>query len=175
MKRIYNFSAGPATLPLSALEEAQKELLNYKNLGMSVMEMSHRSAAFESVLEEAKASLTRLLAIPDSHEILFVQGGASLQFSMLPMNFLAGTTEAADVIETGVWVQKAIKEMEKIGSVRVLASAKESEYCDIPQVKKTDFNSKAPYAYICSNNTIYGTQYQAFPDTGNVPLVADMS
>lgn len=174
-KRIFNFSAGPATLPLEALEEAQKELLNYKDLGMSVMEMSHRSAPFEAVLESAKASLTRLLSIPDTHEVLFVQGGASLQFSMVPMNFLAGSSEAADVIETGVWVQKAIKEMEKIGPVRVVASSKDAEYKDIPSLSRSDFNPKAPYAYICSNNTIYGTQYHEIPDVGGLPLVADMS
>lgn len=174
MKRIYNFSAGPATLPIDVLQEVQADLIDYKGMGMSIMEMSHRSKTFESVLQEAKTLVRSLYGIDDSYEVLFLQGGASMQFSMVPLNFLQKNTHA-DVIETGVWVQKAIKEFKKVGDVSVVASASENNYRAIPELSKDLFHKDAAFAYLCSNNTIYGTQYQQFPDIGHSRLVADMS
>ncbi|MEK9658207.1 MAG: 3-phosphoserine/phosphohydroxythreonine transaminase [bacterium] len=175
MKRIYNFSAGPATLPLPVLQEVQQELLDYQGSGMSIMEMSHRSQPYEEVLSKLKMSVRRLLSIPDTHDVLLLQGGASLQFSMVPYNFLVGQSGSAEVVETGVWVQKAIKEMQRLGKVRIVASSDTDEYRSIPDVSVSDFDAEAAYAYLCSNNTIYGTQWKHFPNTGDLPLVADMS
>lgn len=172
--RVHNFSAGPATLPLSVLETAQRELLDFQNTGMSIMEMSHRSKAFEGVLNKTEADLRRLMGISDQYAVLFLQGGASLQFSMIPMN-LAQDGKPVDVINTGVWSTKAIEELKKIAPYRVVASGEEASFRSIPKLETLEFNPNASYAYLTSNNTIYGTQWKAFPDTGNVPLVADMS
>ena len=174
IKRIHNFNAGPAALPLPVLEKAQSELLNFRNSGMSVMELSHRSALFESVLADAKNGLRTLLNVPDNYSILFLQGGASLQFSMVPLNLLIDG-QSADYINTGVWSKKAISEVKKLGNYRVVASGEESKFTAIPDVTQIAIDSNASYVHVTSNNTIYGTQMKEFPNTGGVPLVADMS
>ncbi len=171
-KRIHNFSAGPATMPVSVLEEAQKELLNFNNSGMSIMEMSHRSKAYLSVHENAKEGLKTVLNIPDQYEVLLLQGGASLQFSMVPMN-LKVANKAVNVINTGSWTKKAIKEFKKETEVNIIASSESQNFNNIPSQFSIDPN--ASFTYITSNNTIAGTQWHEFPDTGEVPLVADMS
>lgn len=172
--RIHNFSAGPAVLPLSVLEKAQKELLNFRGSGMSIIEMSHRSKAFESVLASAKDGIRRLLSVPENYEILFLQGGASLQFSMIPMN-LSSKDHSVDVINTGTWTKKAITELKKESKCTIVASSDDKNFSYIPTVTRSQFDPNAAYAYITSNNTIAGTQWKFFPDTGDVPLVADMS
>ena len=172
--RIHNFSAGPAVLPESVLLKAQKELLNFKNSGMSIMEMSHRSKLFESVVDDAVAGIRRELNVPEDYAVLFLQGGATLQFSMVPMNlYVQG--QPVDFIQTGNWTQKAYKELLKIGEARLVANSEDTQFDRIPDMTKVQFNPNASYVYMCSNNTIYGTQFKAFPETGNVPLVADMS
>ena len=171
-KRIYNFSAGPATLPLEILEQAQNELLNFQDQGMSIMEMSHRSKTFESVLDEAKSGIKELLAVPDTHEVLFLQGGASLQFSMVAMN-LKQVGVPAKLVNTGVWTKKAKKEIAKETQCDVVASSEQDNFMSLPSVNID--SSPASFVYICSNNTIAGTQYHTFPETNNIPLVADMS
>lgn len=172
--RVYNFSAGPAVLPLEVLEKAQKELVCYENTGMSVMEMSHRSRAYEGIIQEAEALLRQLMNIPDTYSVLFLQGGASLQFSMVPLNLFRKTGKA-DYIDSGMWSSKAIKEAKKLGDVHVIASSKADNYTHIPSYSKEMFSEDADYFYICANNTIYGTKFNDFPGTGDVPLVADMS
>lgn len=172
--RIYNFSAGPAMLPIEVLEKAQQELVEYGDSGMSVMEMSHRSKEYLAIIEAAEKGLRSLMQIPDNYSILFLQGGASLQFAMVPLNLLCNSYRA-DYIDTGVWSSKAIKEAKKFGKVNVVASSKEDTYSHIPSFTKEQFDNEADYIYICSNNTIYGTRYVALPETGEVPLVADMS
>lgn len=172
--RVYNFSAGPAMLPLEVLERAQKELVSYKNAGMSVMEMSHRSKDFQAIADEAEERLRRIMNIPDNYSVLFLQGGASLQFSMVPLNLFKNSKQA-DYIDSGVWSSKAIKEAKKYGEINVIASSKEDTYSHIPSYSKEQFNKEADYVYICANNTIYGTKYNELPDTGDVPLIADMS
>lgn len=173
-KRIFNFSAGPATLPEEILKRAQENLLNFNNTGMSIMEMSHRSKVFESVLDQAKTGLVSLLDIPDTHEVLFLQGGASLQFSMVPTN-LKTTTNTCLVANTGSWTKKAIKEIKKEMQCNIIASSEDKNFSYIPTINESEFNASADFAYLCSNNTIFGTQYKQFPDTKNIPLVADMS
>ena len=173
-KRIFNFSAGPATLPEEILKTAQENLLNFNNTGMSIMEMSHRSKVFESVLDQAKSGLISLLDIPDTHEVLFLQGGASLQFSMVPIN-LKSNTNTALVMNTGSWTKKAIKEIKKEMTCTVISTSEDKNFSYIPTVDSSIFNQQADFAYLCSNNTIFGTQYKQFPDTGNIALVADMS
>jgi phosphoserine aminotransferase len=171
--RIYNFNAGPAALPLSVLEEIQSSLLNFKGSGMSIMEVSHRSKWFEDVLNDAILRIKRLLSLTDDFEVLFLQGGASTQFFMIPMNLLP-VDQSADYVNTGTWSTKAIKEVKIQGkSVRVAASSEDRNFCYIP--KNISFNPDAAYAHITTNNTIKGTQWTAMPNTGNVPLVADMS
>jgi len=171
--RIYNFNPGPATLPLPVLEEIQKELLNYKGSGMSVMEISHRSSWFENIIEDAVARATRLLNLDDRYKILFIQGGASLQFAMIPMNFLP-EGKSADYVNTGTWSTKAIKEAEiQKKPHNVVASSEDRDFCYIP--KNIQFNKDAAFAHITSNNTIKGTQFHEFPDTGGAPIVSDMS
>ena len=172
-KRIYNFNPGPAILPLPVLEEIQSELLNYKGSGMSVMEISHRSSWFEDIIEDAVARAKRLLGLDDRYQVLFIQGGASLQFAMIPMNFLAdGRT--ADYVNTGTWSTKAIKEAQiQKKNFNVAASSEDRNFAYIP--KEFSFNPDAAFVHITSNNTIKGTQWDQFPDTGDVPLVADMS
>lgn len=172
-KRIVNFSAGPANLPLEILEIAQKEFVNYANEGMSVMEMSHRSKTFESILGRAKQGVKELLNVPDTHDILFLQGGASMQFSMVPLNLKQdGKTVLA--INSGTWTKKAIKEIKKVSSCDIIASSEDKNFSYIPEVAISG-NENASFAYMCSNNTIFGTQFKDFPNTGSIPLVADMS
>lgn len=172
-ERIYNFNAGPAALPLPVLEEIQASFLNYDGSGMSITEVSHRSRWFDDIINDAIVRTRRLLALTDEYHVLFLQGGASLQFCMVPMNFLADG-QSADYVDTGTWSTKAVKEariLEK--SVRVAASSADKNYAYIPQ--GISFDPKAAYVHITSNNTIKGTQWQKFPDTGTVPLIADMS
>ncbi len=171
LKRVYNFSAGPAVLPEPVLKKVQGELLNYQETGMSVMELSHRSAPFQKIIEEAQGLLRELLSIPDDYHVVFMQGGASLQFSMIPLNLL-GSHQEADYILTGSWSKKAVKEAEKVGNVRTLSP---QEKFDIPAYTPEDFSPQSSYIHITSNNTIEGTRYHEWPETGGIPLVADMS
>jgi phosphoserine aminotransferase len=171
--RIYNFNPGPAVLPVSVLKEIQSELLNYKGSGMSVTEISHRSPWFEEIIEDAVERTKRLLGLDERYHVLFIQGGASLQFAMIPMNFITGG-KSADYVNTGTWSTKAITEA-KIQNKphKVVASSEDRDFAYIP--KNIEFNSDAVFAHITSNNTIKGTQWQGFPDTGGVPIVSDMS
>ncbi|MBO0996035.1 3-phosphoserine/phosphohydroxythreonine transaminase [Bacillus sp. SD088] len=173
-QRAYNFNAGPSALPLSVLEKAQKELVDFQGTGMSVMELSHRSVAYEEVHNQAIARLKSLLSISDQYDVLFLQGGASLQFSMIPMNFLS-PGQKAGYIMTGSWSEKAIKEAELLGDAYRVASSKENHYQVIPALNELTFNEQDAYIHLTSNNTIYGTQWKEFPETGDVPLIADMS
>ncbi len=171
--RINNFNPGPAALPLPVLEEIQAEFLNFKGSGMSITEISHRSKAFDEVLNDAVARVKRILSLPENYHVLFLQGGASSQFYQVPMN-LMGPGDTADYIDTGTWSAKAIKEANILErSVNVAASSEDRNYCYIP--KDIKFNPEAAYVYLVSNNTIKGTQWAEFPETGGVPLVADMS
>ncbi|WP_449354859.1 3-phosphoserine/phosphohydroxythreonine transaminase [Virgibacillus natechei] len=174
MNRVFNFSAGPSMLPLPVLEKAQGELVNYRNSGMSVMELSHRSDWFTEIITEAEQLLRELMAIPDNYKVLFLQGGASQQFSMVPMNLFTKSGKA-DYVNTGSWSKKAIKEAEKFGAVNVIASSEEANFTHIPDVDSTMIDPEADYVHITTNNTIEGTAYAEIPDTGDVPLVADMS
>lgn len=170
--RVYNFNPGPATLPLDALEKAKKEFLNYRDTGMSIIETSHRSPEFEGVLADAQALFKELTGIPDNYHILFMGGGASLQFAMIPMNFI-GDGGSADYINTGTWSTKAIKEADIIAKGNVIASSEDKNFCYIPE--NYNLTDGAAYLHITTNNTIKGTQWHNFPDTGGTPLVADMS
>ena len=172
--RVFNFSAGPGALPLEVLEKAQKELVCYGDSGMSVMEMSHRSKPYEAIIKSAEAKLREIMSIPDNYKVLFLQGGASLQFAMIPLNIMRNSYKA-DYIESGMFASKALKEAQKFGKINVVASSKADKYTYIPKVTKEQFDPEADYVYICANNTIYGTKFHEYPDTGNVPLVADMS
>ncbi|MFF2795069.1 3-phosphoserine/phosphohydroxythreonine transaminase [Lysinibacillus xylanilyticus] len=172
--RAYNFNAGPSALPLEVLEKAQQQLVNFRESGMSIMEMSHRSAIFDEVHNEAIALLKKLYAIPENYEVLFLQGGASLQFTMIPMNFLQADQKASYVL-SGSWSEKAFKEAKLFGTPVEAASTKENKYRNIPALADIQFNEEDAYLHITSNNTIYGTQWKEFPETGNVPLIADMS
>ncbi len=174
MERVYNFSAGPATLPLEVLEQAASEMTNYGESGMSVMEMSHRSKDFEDILEKAKSDLKELLNIPDNYVILFLQGGASAQFSAIPLNFM-NKNNKADYIITGQWAKKAFEEAQKYGDVKAAASSEDKTYSYIPKTTNEDFRDDIDYVYITGNNTIYGTKYNELPDTGDIPLIADYS
>lgn len=174
MKRAFNFNAGPAALPEDVLTRAQAEWLNIEDSGMSVMELSHRSAEFEKIHNHAIATLKELLDIPENYEVLLLQGGASLQFSMIPMNLLK-EGQRADYVITGSWADKAHKEAKKIGETSIVASSKEEKYAFIPSIHDVPVNEDAAYLHITSNNTIHGTQWKQFPETGNVPLIADMS
>ncbi|MFZ1985271.1 MAG: 3-phosphoserine/phosphohydroxythreonine transaminase [Desulfatitalea sp.] len=172
-KRIHNFNAGPAALPLSVLEEIQKEFLDFKGSGMSITEVSHRSKWFEEVINDAVTRVKRLLKLDDRYKVIFLQGGASMQFAMIPMNFLADG-RSADYVNTGTWSTKAIKEAKIVGkSIKVVASSEDRNFAYIP--KNIPFSAGATYVHITSNNTIKGTQWAKFPDTGTVPLIADMS
>jgi phosphoserine aminotransferase len=173
MKRAYNFNAGPSALPLSVLERAQAELLNFQNTGMSVMELSHRSKEYDAVHNSAKERLKRLMNIPDTHDVLFLQGGASLQFSMVPMNFLS-EGKIGNYVLTGSWSEKALKEAQKVGATHIAASSKEANYTHIPKFEDIQLSENAAYLHITSNNTIFGTQWHEFPNMP-VDLVADMS
>lgn len=174
IKRAYNFNAGPTALPLEVLERAQEELVNFRGTGMSIMEMSHRSADFEAIHNGAISRMRKLLSIPDQYEVLLLQGGASLQFSMIPMNFLK-EEQKAGYIMTGSWSEKAFKEAKLFGEPSQLASTKENKYRNIPALQDIAINTDDAYVHLTSNNTIYGTQWHSFPDTGEIPLIADMS
>lgn len=174
MKRTWNFYAGPATLPLSALERARDEMIDWERTGMSVMEISHRSKEYDAVHHEAMALIAELLGLDDDHQVLFLQGGASLQFAMVPMNFVP-PGGSADYVITGSWSQKALKEANLVARGRVAGSAEPGGFTSIPTAADLDIDPQAAYVHITSNNTIKGTQYFDFPDTGRVPLVADMS
>ncbi len=174
MERAINFNAGPAVLPVSVLERAREEMLNFENTGMSVMEMSHRSKAFEGILTKAIAGFRRVLGIPENYDVLFLQGGATLQFSMVPMN-LCLSNQPMDYIHTGYWSKKAIDEAEKVGTCRLAATSEPQKFMRLPRLEEIKLDEKASYAYLCSNNTIEGTQWREFPDTGEIPLVGDMS
>jgi phosphoserine aminotransferase len=173
-ERVYNFSAGPATLPLKVLEQAQRDLVEYPGAGMSVLEMSHRSAPYDRIIKEAEADLRALLGIPANYKVLFLQGGASLQFTMVPMNLLP-EGRSADYIITGVWSQSAIKEAKKIGRTRVAASTEDSNFNRIPAQEELQLDPAAAYAHFTSNNTIFGTEWPAEPEVGDVPLICDAS
>jgi phosphoserine aminotransferase len=174
-ERIYNFSSGPAMLPLPALEQAQREMLALPGVGMSVLEISHRSQTFVNILEDAKARLKRLLAVPDNYHILFLQGGSRLLFSMIPMNLLRGTSAAADYALTGSWSKMAKDEAVREGDVRVVWDGKATNYDRLPEAGELKFNPQAAYAYIASNETIQGVQFHTEPDTGGAPLACDAS
>ncbi|HIJ55661.1 MAG TPA: 3-phosphoserine/phosphohydroxythreonine transaminase [Deltaproteobacteria bacterium] len=172
-KRIHNFNPGPAALPLPVLKEIQDSFLNFKGSGMSIIEISHRSPLFEEVLGDAIERTKRLLHLDDQYQVLFIQGGASLQFCMVPMNFIK-VNESADYVNTGTWATKAIKEAQVLGkSVQVVASSEDRDYSYIPE--DIQFNPDASYVHLTSNNTIKGTQWSKYPDTGGVPVIADMS
>ena len=175
MARAHNYYAGPAALPQAALEEARDELLDFQNSGVSVMETSHRSKEFDAVHTETIALVKELMDLGDDHQVLLLQGGASLQFAMVPMNLL-GTGQSADYIVTGTWSEKAVKEAKIIGTAREAANtAVDGMHRSIPKPADLDLDAKAAYCHVTSNNTIFGTQFRSFPDTGRVPMVADMS
>jgi phosphoserine aminotransferase len=173
-QRVYNFSAGPAVLPMPVLEEIQRDLIALPGVGMSILEVSHRSAAFESILAQADADVRALANIPPNYKVMFLQGGASLQFSMVPMNLLtAGGT--ADYIDSGSWAEKAIKEAKKVGTVNVAATTRDENYSRVPRQDELKLTPGAAYVHMTSNNTIEGTEYKALPEVGGAPLVSDTS
>ncbi len=174
MERVFNFSAGPSMLPVPVLERAAAEMLCYGNSGMSVMEMSHRSSAYEEIIDGAEKLLRKVMQIPDNYKVLFLQGGASTQFAAVPLN-LMNKNKKADYILSGQFSTKAFQEAKKYGEVRAVASSKDGNFSYVPLTTREDFDADADYAHICFNNTIYGTKFPYIPDTGNVPLVADMS
>jgi len=173
MSRVYNFSAGPAVLPEEVLKEAAEEMLDYSGTGMSVMEMSHRSKAFEGIITEAEKTLRELMNIPDNYKVLFLQGGGSQQFAMIPMNLMKN--RVADYVNTGQWSKKAIAEAKIYGKVNVIASSEDKIFTYIPELKGLKISDEADYVYICHNNTIYGTKFNDLPEVGDKILVADMS
>ena len=173
MSRVYNFSAGPAVLPEEVLKEAAAEMLDYKGTGMSVMEMSHRSKAFETIINEAEADIRELMNIPDNYKVLFLQGGANLQFSMVPMNLMKN--KVADYIITGQWAKKAYKEAQKYGKANAIASSEDKTFSYIPDCSDLPVSEDADYVYICENNAIYGTKFKTLPNTKGKTLVADVS
>ena len=173
MSRVYNFSAGPAVLPEEVLKEAQEEMLDYRGCGMSVMEMSHRSKVFQNIIDEAEADLRDLMGIPSNYKVLFLQGGASLQFSMIPMNLMKNGV--ADYIVTGQWAKKAYAESQKYGKANKIASSEDKTFSYIPDCSDLPISPDADYVYICENNTIYGTKYKKLPNTKGKTLVADVS
>ena len=174
MSRVYNFSAGPSMLPEEVLKKAAAEMLDYEGSGQSVMEMSHRSKVYDSIIKGAESLLRELMNIPDNYKVLFLQGGASTQFAAIPLNFMNGSGKA-DFIITGQWAKKAFSEAKKYGDAKAVASSEDEVYTYIPKTKREDFRSDADYVYICMNNTIYGTVYKELPDTGDIPLIADIS
>ena len=173
MSRVYNFSAGPAVLPEEVLREAADEMLDYRGTGMSVMEMSHRSKAFAGIIQEAEADLRELMHIPDNYKVLFLQGGASQQFAMIPMNLMKNGV--ADYIVTGQWAKKAYQEAQKYGKVNKIASSEDKTFSYIPDCSDLPVSPDADYVYICENNTIYGTKFKTLPNTKGKTLVADVS
>ena len=174
MSRVYNFSAGPSMLPMDVLNTAAQEMTDFNGSGMSVMEMSHRSKAYESIINEAFANLRQVLNVPDNYKILFMQGGASTQFAAVPLN-LMNKSGKADYIVSGQFSGKAYKEAQKFGDVKEIATSKDRNFAYIPKITKDDIRPDADYVHVCFNNTIYGTHYNYIPDTGDIPLVADMS
>ena len=172
--RVFNFSAGPSMLPVEVMQDAAANMLDYKGAGMSVMEMSHRSKAFETIINDAESNLRTLMRIPDDYYVLFVQGGATLLFSMVPLNLMTGSGKA-DYLITGQWAEKAYQEAAKFGDVRIVASSKEEKFSFIPKVPADGFRPDADYVHITWNNTIYGSKYSEAPDTGGPDLVTDMS
>src|ERR1700733_13467630 len=173
-KRAFNFNAGPGALPISVLERIREELLDWRGSGMSVMEMSHRSPEFESIITDAEARLRKLMSIPDEYAVLFLQGGGSMQFTMVPMN-LCLSGKPVDVLHTGMWTAKAIGELKKGILHNIAASSEPEKFARLPRQGEMKFSPDASYVHICTNNTIEGTQWKTLPDTGNAPLVADMS
>jgi phosphoserine aminotransferase len=174
VKRAFNFNAGPAALPLAVLERIREDLLDYRGAGMSVMEMSHRSPEFEAINDKTERGLRRLLAIPDDYAVLFLQGGGSGQFAVVPMNlYVPG--KPVDVLHTGSWTAKAIEELKKLAQYRLAASTEADKFTRVPRKDEISLSPDASYVHICTNNTIEGTQWSAMPETGAVPLVADMS
>ena len=174
MSRVFNFSAGPSVLPMEVLLEAQADLIDYKGCGMSVMEMSHRSQMFQDIIDTAEADLRDLMQIPDNYKVLFLQGGGTLQFSMVPLNLLSGSGKA-DYIVTGQWARKAYQEAKKFGDIAAAASSEDSNFTFIPKVGRDAFRPDADYVYITTNNTIYGSRFNYIPDCGDITLVADQS
>ncbi|MBQ7226414.1 MAG: 3-phosphoserine/phosphohydroxythreonine transaminase [Clostridia bacterium] len=174
MSRVYNFSAGPSMLPLQVLETCAKDMLDYNGSGMSVMEMSHRSPVYDEIIKDAEAKLRQLMNIPDNYKVLFLQGGASTQFAAVPLN-LMNKNKKADYIVSGQFSGKAQKEAVKYGDVKIAASSKDANFTFVPKTDRSSFRPDADYVHICFNNTIYGTKFPYIPDTGDIPLVADMS
>ncbi|MGI6094010.1 MAG: 3-phosphoserine/phosphohydroxythreonine transaminase [Lachnospiraceae bacterium] len=173
MSRVYNFSAGPAVLPEEVLQEIASEMMDYNGTGMSVMEMSHRSKAFESIINEAEQDLRDLMQIPDNYKVLFLQGGANLQFAMIPMNLMKN--KVADYIVTGQWAKKAYQEAQKYGKVNKIATSEDKTFSYIPDCSDLPISEDADYVYICENNTIYGTKFKELPNTKGKDLVSDVS
>jgi len=173
MSRVYNFSAGPAVLPESVLQEAAAEMLDYRGTGMSVMEMSHRSKAYQAIIDEAEADLRSLMGIPENYKVLFMQGGAHLQFSMVPMNFMRN--KVADYIITGQWAKKAWQEAKMFGTANAIASSADKTFSYIPDCSDLPISPDADYVYICENNTIYGTKFHTLPNTKGKDLISDIS
>lgn len=174
MSRVYNFSAGPSMLPEAVLKKAAAEMLDYEGSGQSVMEMSHRSKVYDSIIKEAESLLREVMQIPDNYKVLFLQGGASSQFAMVPLNLMTKNGKA-DYVLTGQWATKAYKEAARYGDAVAVASSKDKTFSYIPKLDKSMFRPDADYVHICMNNTIYGTVYHEIPDTGDIPLVADIS
>ncbi len=174
MKRVYNFSAGPSMLPEPVLRRAADEMLDYHGCGQSVMEMSHRSSSYESIIGSAESLLREVMGIPDNYRVLFLQGGASSQFAMVPMNLMTKSNKA-DFVLTGQWATKAYQEAARYGTANVIASSKDKTFSYIPELDSSSFSKDADYFHICLNNTIYGTRFTSLPKTGSVPLVADVS
>ncbi len=174
MARVYNFSAGPSMLPESVLAKAAAEMLDYQGSGQSVMEMSHRSKVYQGIFDETEALLREVMEIPDNYKVLFLQGGASTQFAMIPLNLMTGSGKA-DYVVTGQFAKKAYKEAARFGDVKVVASSEDKTFSYIPKLDPATFTPDADYFYICMNNTIFGTVYHDLPETGDVPLVADAS
>ena len=174
MARVYNFSAGPSCLPEAVLTKAASEMLDYEGSGQSVMEMSHRSKVYQGIIDGAEAALREIMNIPDNYKVLFLQGGASTQFAMIPLNLMTKNGKA-DFVITGQWANKAQQEASKFGTANIIASSKDKTFSYIPKLDPATFDPEADYFHICMNNTIYGTKYHTLPETGNVPLVADVS
>jgi phosphoserine aminotransferase len=172
--RVFNFAAGPAVLPLSVLEEAQRDLLALPGVGMSVLEISHRSKTFEAIIQECEANIRKLAGIPDNYHVLFLQGGATLQFSMVPLNLLA-PGETADYITTGSWSEKALKEAKKVGPINVAFTGKADNFTRVPKQEELKLTPNAAYVHMAGNETIHGVEFHALPAVGNVPLVVDTS
>jgi len=173
MNRIYNFSAGPSVMPESVLEKVQSEVVSYGQSGMSVMEMSHRSAVYQDIIDRTEAALREIMGIPDNYKVLFLGGGASTQFAMIPMNLMKN--RKIDIVNTGAWTKKAIPEAKRFGKVNIVASSEDRNFTYIPELDSNRFTPDADYFHITTNNTIYGTRYTQIPDTKGVDIVADMS